>query len=77
MPYKARFSRIFLKKEDRLPGDVKLRVVEALREILLNPHVGVQLVGPLKGLWRARVGNIGLSMKLMRRTESSFSMTLT
>jgi len=56
MSYKARFSRIFIKKEERLPGDVKPRVVEALREILMNPHVGVSLVGPLKGLWRVRVG---------------------
>ena len=56
MPYKARVSRIFLKKEERLPRDVKSRVVETLREILVNPHVGVPLVGPLKGLWRVRIG---------------------
>ena len=56
MPFRARFSRTFLKKEERLPSDVKLRVVEALREILVNPHVGVPLVGPLKGLWRVRIG---------------------
>jgi mRNA interferase RelE/StbE len=56
MPYKARFSRIFLKKEEKLPSDVKRRVAEALREILANPHVGVPLVGPLKGLWRVRIG---------------------
>jgi mRNA interferase RelE/StbE len=31
-------------------------VVEALKEILMNPHVGVPLVGPLKGLWRVRIG---------------------
>ena len=56
MPYKARFSRIFLKKEKRLPSEVKSRVVEALKETLVNPHVGVALIGPLKGLWRVRVG---------------------
>jgi len=56
MPYKARFSRIFLKKEERLPSGVKSRVVEAAREILVNPHVGVPLVGSLKGLWRVRIG---------------------
>jgi len=56
MPYKARFSNVFLKKEERLPIDVKARVVEAIREILMNPHVGVALVGPLKSLWRVRVG---------------------
>jgi len=56
MPYKARFSRIFLKKEERLPNDLKSRVVETLREILVNSRVGVPLVGPLKGLWRVRIG---------------------
>jgi len=50
MPYKARFSRVFLKKHGRLPSLFKPRVVEALREILMNPNVGVPLVGPLKGL---------------------------
>jgi mRNA interferase RelE/StbE len=56
MPYKARFSRIFLKKEKRLPSDIKPRLVEVLREILVNPNAGVPLVGPLKGLWRVRIG---------------------
>lgn len=56
MPYKARFSRFFIKKERRLPSDMKSRVVEAVREIIVNPYVGVALVGPLKGLWRIRVG---------------------
>ena len=56
MPFRARFSRTFLKKEEKLPSGVKPRVVEALREILVNPHVGVPLVGPLKGLWRVRIG---------------------
>jgi len=60
MPYKARFSRVFLKKEKKLPSDVEPRVVEALREILVNPYVGVPLVGSLKGLWRVRVGKYRL-----------------
>jgi mRNA interferase RelE/StbE len=54
--YKAGFSRIFLKKEERLPSDIKSRLVEVLREILVNPNVGVPLVGLLKGLWRVRIG---------------------
>ena len=60
MPYKARFSRVFIKKEEKLANDVKSRVVEALREVLVNPHVGVPLVGPLRGLWRVRVGKYRL-----------------
>ncbi|GEM_PF-738123 len=45
-----------LKKHGRLPSHVKPRVRGALREILTNPHIGVPLVGPLKGLWRMRIG---------------------
>jgi len=48
MPYKARFSRVFIKKEGKLAGDVKSRVVEALREVLVNPHAGVPLLVLLK-----------------------------
>jgi len=69
MPYKARFSRIFLKKEERLPSDVKPRVVEALREILMNPHVGVPLVGPLKGLWRVRIGKYRVIYEINEKEE--------
>jgi len=60
MPYKARFSRVFIKKEEKLASGVKSRVVEALREVLVNPYVGVPLVGSLKGLWRVRVGKYRL-----------------
>jgi hypothetical protein len=35
MPYTVRFSRIFLKREEMLLSDIKLIVVEALREILI------------------------------------------
>jgi mRNA-degrading endonuclease RelE of RelBE toxin-antitoxin system len=52
MPYKARFSRTFLRKEGKLPSNVKSRVIEVLREILVNPYIGVSLVGSLRGLWR-------------------------
>jgi hypothetical protein len=34
MPYKARFSRIFVKKEENLPGNIKQGVIEALRKFL-------------------------------------------
>jgi mRNA-degrading endonuclease RelE of RelBE toxin-antitoxin system len=44
MPYKARFSRIFLKKYEKLPKDIKPRVIEAIKEIIMNPHVGVPLI---------------------------------
>jgi len=46
--YNARFSKMFLKKEKKLPSDVKSRVVEALRNLLINPYIGAPLIAPLK-----------------------------
>jgi len=57
MTYKARFSRTFLKKEKKLPKHIKDRVIEAVKQILIDPYRGVSLIGDLKGLWRHRVGN--------------------
>jgi mRNA-degrading endonuclease RelE of RelBE toxin-antitoxin system len=56
MPYTAKFSKIFLKKHSALPNSVKLRTRGAVKEILDKPYSGVMLVGPLKGLWKAKVG---------------------
>jgi mRNA interferase RelE/StbE len=56
MSYTARFSKAFLKKEKRLPSEVKSRIVETVKEILIKPCNGTMLVGPLKGLWKVRVG---------------------
>lgn len=56
MPHTARFSRNFLKKEQKLPNDMKSRVRETVKETLIRPESGIPLVGPLKGLWKARVG---------------------
>ena len=35
---------------------VKSRIVETLKETLMKPGNGIMLVGPLKGLWKVRVG---------------------
>jgi hypothetical protein len=47
MPYTARFSKAFLKKERRLPIEVKSRIVKTLKETLVKPDSGIMLVGPL------------------------------
>jgi len=70
MPYKARFSRVFLKKEEKLAGDVRSRVIEALREVLVNPHAGIPLVGPLRGLWRVRVGKYRLLYEIDEKQKT-------
>jgi len=50
------FSRIFLREEGGLRGEVKPRMVGALMEMLMNPYVGISLFDSPKGLWRVRVG---------------------
>ena len=39
-----------------MPSGIKLRVTENLKEILIKPHIGIMLVGPLRGVWKAKVG---------------------
>jgi len=56
MPYTAKFSKVFLKKHRGLPSTAKLRMAGALKEILVKPYSGIMLVGPLKGLWKGKVG---------------------
>ena len=56
MPYTARFSNAFLKKYQKIPNNMKSRITENLKEILIKPDNGTMLVGPLKGLWKVRVG---------------------
>ena len=56
MPYTAKFSKIFLKKHEKLPSRIKKRAIENIKEILIKPYSGIMLVGPLKGVWKAKVG---------------------
>ena len=39
-----------------MPNEVKLRIIQTLKETLMKPDNGIMLVGPLKGLWKVRVG---------------------
>jgi hypothetical protein len=59
-----------------LPDEVKLRIVETLKETLMKPDNGIMLVGPLKGLWRCELENTESSMKLMSKRKGLFSTTL-
>ena len=47
MPYTARFSKVFLKKEKRLPSEIKSRIVETLNETLMKPDNGIMHVWSL------------------------------
>jgi len=63
MPHVARFSRIFLRK-------TKSRIVETIREILMKPNNGVMLVGPLRGLWKARVGKYRIIYEINEKEKA-------
>jgi len=69
MTYKARFSRTFLKKEKKLPKQIKDRIAEAVKQILTDPYRGVLLLGDLKGLWRHRVGDYRIIYEINEREK--------
>lgn len=56
MPYKAALTRNFLRQLNKLPKNVKNRVLKAVDELIRNPFLGVRLRGELRGRWRWRVG---------------------
>jgi mRNA-degrading endonuclease RelE of RelBE toxin-antitoxin system len=49
LPYRAAFTRSFLRELKKLPDDVKSQVLEAINEMLANPFSGVKLRGELEG----------------------------
>jgi mRNA-degrading endonuclease RelE of RelBE toxin-antitoxin system len=49
LPYRAAFTRSFLKELKKLPDDVKSQVLEAINDILANPFSGVKLRIELEG----------------------------
>jgi len=54
--YSLQLSNRFDREFSKLGKEVRDRVVEELREISRNPHLGKPLKGRLKGLYSARVG---------------------
>ena len=56
MSYKSIFTRSFTKEFDKLPKDVKERILEALEKVAEAPYAGTKLRGKLEGLWRWRTG---------------------
>jgi len=56
LPYKSIFTKSFTKEFDKLPKNMKERVVEALKKSSESPYLGTRLQGKFEGLWRWRVG---------------------
>ena len=56
MSYRSIFTRSFTKEFDKLPRNVKERILEALEKVAEAPYAGTKLQGKLEGLWRWRTG---------------------
>jgi len=54
--YKPTFTRGFIKEFDKLPKDIRERILEALEKVAEAPYIGTKLRGKLEGLWRWRIG---------------------
>jgi len=54
--YKPTFTRSFTKEFNKLPKDIRERILEALEKAAEAPYVGTKLRGKLEGLWRWRIG---------------------
>jgi mRNA-degrading endonuclease RelE of RelBE toxin-antitoxin system len=52
LPYKSIFAKSFTKEFDKLPRNVKERILEALEKAAETPYAGTRLRGKLEGLWR-------------------------
>jgi mRNA interferase RelE/StbE len=50
------FAKSFTKEFDKLPRNVKGKILEALKKAAETPYAGTKLRGKLEGLWRWRVG---------------------
>ena len=56
MSYKSIFTRSFTKEFDKLPRNIKERILEALENTPDAPYAGTKLRGKLERLWRWRIG---------------------
>jgi len=56
LPYKPIFTPNFIREFDKLPRNVKERILEASEKIVETPYTGTKLRGKLEGLWRWRIG---------------------
>ena len=50
--------------------------METLKETLMKPSNGIMLVGPLKGLWKVRVGKYRIIYEIDEQEKRLFSTTL-
>ena len=64
MNYTAIFLRIFLRRFQRLHPRIRLQVRRRVQELLVNPYLGIRLVGEMEGYWKDRVGKYRIIYKI-------------
>lgn len=57
MKYRLFLTDTFLKKYEKLPQEIKIRVKEKLRMLKDNPFLGKKLTGDLTGEFSCRTGD--------------------
>ncbi|MCH8520173.1 MAG: type II toxin-antitoxin system RelE/ParE family toxin [Nanoarchaeota archaeon] len=63
MPRKADFSNVFLKNLNILEKEIKERVKIKIKQLLIDPSIGIPLKGDLKTLYKLRIGKFRLIYK--------------
>lgn len=57
MPYSLKIKKSALKELQRFDKPTRERIVTAIDQLAINPHVGKLLKGDLSGLRRIRIGS--------------------
>ena len=55
MNKKAVFSKVFIKKLDKIDSTLREHIKVKLKQLILDPEIGIPLKGDLKPLWKFRV----------------------
>ncbi len=69
MKYEAEFSKTFLKNHKKLSHQTKNRIKQNIKQILINPYIGIPLIGNLRGLWKGRVGKYRIIYEIHNRNK--------
>ncbi len=63
MRKKAEFSNIFLKRLKSTDTILKEKIKIKIKQILLDPEIGIPLKGNLKPMWKLKIGKLRIIYK--------------
>lgn len=64
--YKIQFTSESKKQFDSYTGKLKNQIADKLEKLAENPHLGIPLQGPLKGLLSYHVGKLRIIYKIKK-----------